>query len=69
MIIGNSLRCISIIILDHLLIYTSKFFGDQVKSLITDLYLLINRRLFLVLLICNVIQSNIYYFYTFFLGL
>ena len=37
MVIGNSLCYIFAIILNHLLIYTSKFFSDRVKGLITDL--------------------------------
>ena len=41
--------------MNHLLIYTSKFFGDRVKGFIVDLYLLISRRLFLVMLIYNII--------------
>ena len=69
MVIRNSLRYISAIILDHLLIHTSKFLGDRVKGLIIDLYLLISRRLFLALLICNIIRSDIYYSRTLFLGL
>ena len=69
MVIGNSLRCAFAIILNHLLIYTLKFLGGRVKGFIIDLYLLTNRRLFLVLLICNVIRSNAYHFYTLFLGL
>ena len=68
-IIGNSLRCVSAIILDYLLIHALKFLGGRVKSLIIDLYLLTSRRLFSALLIYNVIRSDIYYFYTFFLGL
>ena len=69
MVMGNSLCYISVIILDYLLIYTLKFLGGWVKGLTVDLYLLASRRLLLVLLICNVIQSNIYYSCTLFLGL
>ena len=68
MAIGNSLRYTSAIILDHLLIYTSKFLGGRVKGLIIDLYLLISRRLFLALLIYNVVQSDTYHSCTLFLG-
>ena len=69
MIIKNYLRYTSVIILNHLLIYTSKFLSGRVKSLTINLYLLINHKLFLVLFIYNVIQSNVYYFYMLFLGL
>ena len=55
MVIGNSLRYISAIILDHLLIHTLKFLSGRVKGLIIDLYLLANYRLFSALLICSVI--------------
>ena len=68
-VIGNSLHYISPIILNHLLIYTSEFLGGRVKGLIINLYLLINRRLLLVLLIYNVIQNDVYHFCTLFLGL
>ena len=68
MAIGNSLRYISAIILDHLLIYTSKFLSGRVKGLIINLYLLTSRKLFLVSLIYNVIRSNIYHSRTLFLG-
>ena len=69
MVIGNFLYCMSAIILDHLLIYTLKFFGGRVKSLIVNLYLLISRKLFSILLIYNVIRNDAYHFYTLFLGL
>ena len=69
MIIGNFLRCVFAIILDHLLIHALKFLGGRVKGLIVDLYLLVSRRLFSALLIYNVIQSDVYYSCTFFLGL
>ena len=69
MVIGNSLRCATTIILDHLLIHASKFLGDRVKGLIIDLYLLTSRRLFSVLLIYNVIRNDIYHSRTLFLGL
>ena len=36
MVIGNSLRYASAIILDYLLIHTSKFLNDRVKDLTTD---------------------------------
>ena len=67
MVIGNSLRYAFAIILDHLLIHTSKFLGGRVKGFIINLYLLINRRLFSALLIYNVIQRDVYYSYTLFL--
>ena len=69
MAIGNSLRYISAIILNHLLIHTSKFLGGRVKGLITNLYLLTNRKLLSALLIYNIIQSNTYHSYTLFLRL
>ena len=68
MVIKNSLRYTSAIILDHLLIHTSKFLSGRVKSLIINLYLLTNRKLFSALLIYNVIQNDIYYSRTLFLG-
>ena len=69
MVIRNSLRYTSAIILDHLLIHISKFLGGRVKGLTVDLYLLISRRLFSALLIYNVIRSNTYHSRTLFLGL
>ena len=69
MVIGNSLRYVSTIILDHLLIYTLKFLSNWVKGLIVDLYPLINRKLLLMSLIYNVVQSDVYHSCTFFLGL
>ena len=69
MVIRNSLCYISAIILNHLLIRTSKFLSGWVKSLIVDLYLLTNCKLFLALLIYNIIRSNIYYSSMFFFGL
>ena len=69
MVIGNSLRCISAIILDHSLIHASKFLNGRVKGLIIDLYLLTNRKLLSASLIYNVIQSNTYHSRTLFLGL
>ena len=65
----NSLRYTSAIILDHLLIYTSKFLNGRVKGLIINLYLLTSRRLFLMSLIYNVIRSKVYYSRMLFLGL
>ena len=69
MVIGNSLHYTSAIILDHLLIHTSKFLGGRVKGFTANLYLLANRKLLLALLIYNVIRSNVYYSYTLFLRL
>ena len=69
MVIRNSLHYTSAIILDHLLIHTSKFLGGRVKGLTINLYLLINRKLFSALLIYNIIRSNVYYSRTLFLGL
>ena len=69
MIIKNSLRYTSVIILDHSLIYTSKFLKGWIKGLIIDLYLLTKRKLFSALLICNINQSNTYHSPTLFLGL
>ena len=69
MVIGNSLRCASVIILDHLLIHALKFLGGRVKGLIVDLYLLISRRLLLASLIYSLIRSDVYHFCTLFLGL
>ena len=69
MVIGNSLRYISVIILNYLLIYTLKFLSGRVKGFIINLYLLINRKLFSALLIYNIIRSNTYHSYTLFLGL
>ena len=69
MVIRNSLCYTSAIILNHLLIYTSKFLGGRVKGLTIDLYLLTSRRLLLASLIYNVIRSNTYHSCTFFLGL
>ena len=66
MVIGNSLRYVSAIMLDHLLIHTLKFLGDWVKGFIIDLYLLASRRLLLALLIYSVIRNDIYYSRTFF---
>ena len=68
-VIGNSLRYASAIILDHLLIHASKFLGGRVKGLIVDLYLLASRRLLLALLICNVVRNDVYHSRTLFLGL
>ena len=68
MVIRNSLRYISAIILDHSLIYASKFLSGRVKGLITNLYLLTNRKLLSVSLIYNVIRSDAYYSRTLFLG-
>ena len=69
MVIGNSLRYISAIMLDHLLIHASKFLGGRVKGFIVDLYLLTSCRFFLVLLIYNVIRSDVYHSCTLFLEL
>ena len=69
MVIGNSLRYTSAIMLDHLLIHALKFLGGWVKGFIADLYLLTSRRLLLALLICSVIRSDAYHSYTLFLGL
>ena len=69
MAIGNSLHYASAIILDHLLIYTSKFLGGWIKGLIATLYLLAKRKLLSVSLIYSVIQSNVYHSCTLFLGL
>ena len=55
MIIKNSLYYTSVIIFDHSLIHTLKFFGSRVKSLTTDLYLLTRRRLLSASSIYNVI--------------
>ena len=68
-IIGNSLHYISIMILDYSLIHTLKFHGDRVKGLVINLYLLTRRRLLSASLIYNIIQNNVYYSRTFFLGL
>ena len=69
MVIGNSLRYIFAIILNHSLIHTLKFLGGRVKGFIINLYLLTSRKLFLASLIYNVIRSDAYYSRTFFLGL
>ena len=69
MVIRNSLRYISAIILNHLLIYTSKFLNNRVKGLTSNLYLLTNRKLLLASLIYNIIQNNIYHSYILFLRL
>ena len=68
MVIKNSLRYTFAIILNHLLIHTSKFLGGRVKGLTANLYLLTSRKLLSALLIYNVIQSNAYHSYTLFLG-
>ena len=69
MVIGNSLRCASVIVLDYLLVHASKFLGGRVKGLIIALYLLARCRLLSALLICSVVRSDTYYFRTLFLGL
>ena len=68
MVIGNSLRYASAIILDHSFIHALKFLGGWVKGLTTDLYLLASRRLLSASLIYNVVQSDVYHSCTLFLG-
>ena len=69
MVIGNSLRYISAIVFDLLLIHALKFLGGRVKGLIIALYLLTRRKLLSALLICSVVRSDAYYSRTLFLGL